>query len=95
MQSIGEPLLYTRRSVLLLAGAGLAPEVRAEVVALPPGHPYLQLPVQFAASLRPRLLTLTGQDRLDGCLQAARAELAQPARWGLTFTLVQTWATLP
>ena len=84
-----------RREYQLLAGAGLQPEVRAEVVALPPGHPYLQLPVQFAASLRPRLLTLTGQDRLDGCLQAARAELAQPARWGLTFTLVQTWATLP
>jgi len=51
--------------------------------------------VQFAASLRPRLLNLTGQDRLDRCIQAARAELAEPARWGLTFTLVQTWATLP
>ena len=51
--------------------------------------------MQFAASLRPRLLNLTSQDRLDRCIQAARAELAEPARWGLTFTLVQTWATLP
>ena len=84
-----------RREYQLLADAGLQPGVRAEVVALPPGHPYLHLPVQFAASLRPRLLNLTGQDRLDRCIQAARAELAEPARWGLTFTLVQTWATLP
>lgn len=84
-----------RREYQLLAGAGLQPDVRAEVVALPPGHPYLQLPVQFAASLRPRLLTLIDQDSLDSCIADARAELAEPARWGLTFTLIQTWATVP
>jgi ubiquinone/menaquinone biosynthesis C-methylase UbiE len=84
-----------RSEYQLLADAGLQPDVRTEVVALPPGHPYLQLPVQFAAALRPRLLNLTDQDSLDSCIAAARAELAEPTRWGLSFTLVQTWATLP
>jgi SAM-dependent methyltransferase len=61
----------------LLPGA----EIAAHVVALPPGHPYLQLPLQFARSL--------GLDDTE----AAAAELADPARWGLTWTLVQAWRT--
>jgi SAM-dependent methyltransferase len=66
---------------------------RADVVALPPTHPYLRLPVQFAASLRPRLVAAVDEAALDDCLAAAEDELADPARWGLTFTLVQTVAT--
>jgi SAM-dependent methyltransferase len=45
-----------RRQFELLRDAGLEPEVRAEVCALAPGHPYLRLPVQFSVSLEPRLL---------------------------------------
>ena len=78
----------------LLVAAGLDPRVRAEVVALEPGHPYLRLPLQFAAALRPRLLELVAESDLDATIAAADAELADPARWGLTFTLVQTWATI-
>ena len=37
-------------------------------VALEPGHPYLRLPLQFAASLRPRLLPLLDEPGLDGLL---------------------------
>jgi hypothetical protein len=33
------------------AGFGIAGNVRAEVLALPPGHPYLRLPLQFATAL--------------------------------------------
>ena len=66
--------------------------LRADVVALPPGHPYLRLPLQFAASLRPRLLGLVEEGELDSLISAAEAELSDPDRWGLTFTLVQTWA---
>jgi hypothetical protein len=73
---------------------GLRPGLRAELVALPPSHPYLRLPLQFAASLRPRLGAVARTEELDRWMGAAEAELADPARWGLTFTLVQTWATL-
>jgi len=44
--------------------AGLAPTVRARIVALVPGHPYLRLPLQFAASLRPRLEALISPTEL-------------------------------
>lgn len=83
-----------RTTYELLADAGLQPRVRAEIVALEPGHPYLRLPLQFAASLRPRLLTALGEDRLDGLLAAAALELDRPTTRGLTFTLVQTWTRL-
>jgi len=36
---------------------GIEARVRAEVLALPPGHPYLRLPLQFATALEGRLLT--------------------------------------
>jgi hypothetical protein len=60
--------------------------------ALAPGHPYLRLPVQFSVSLEPRLLRFVGRPELEELRQRAEAEIAQPGRWGTTFTLVQTWA---
>jgi SAM-dependent methyltransferase len=65
--------------------------LRACVVALPPGHPYLRLPLQFTASLRPRLDPLVGADVLTSLVRAAESELARPDAWGTTFTLVQAW----
>jgi SAM-dependent methyltransferase len=79
----------------LLQAQGLRPALRAEIVALEPGHPYLQLPLQFAASLRPRLLQETSEDELADLLAEAERELIDPHRRGLTFTLVQTWAIRP
>ncbi|HEX6701308.1 MAG TPA: class I SAM-dependent methyltransferase [Gaiellaceae bacterium] len=66
-----------RRLPSILPGA----ELSAHVAALPPGHPYLRVPLQFARSL--------GLDETDD----AEAELADPERWGLTFTLIQPWRT--
>jgi SAM-dependent methyltransferase len=76
----------------LLHGLGMQPEVRADIVALEPGHPYLRLPLQFAASLRPRLLEQVSESELDRLLAEVEDELADRTRHGLTFTLVQTWA---
>ena len=78
-----------------LRGAGIEPDIAAECLALAPGHPYLQLPVQFAVSLQPRLLALIEEAELDRLIEAARAELADPRRWGTTFTLVQAWGRTP
>lgn len=71
--------------------ADIEPEVRAEVLALPPGHPYLALPMEFATALDGLLRTLVDPDELDAILTQARAELRDPDRWGLTFTLTQCW----
>jgi SAM-dependent methyltransferase len=84
-----------RRLVEYLRGAGIEPNIAAECLALAPGHPYLQLPVQFAVSLQPRLLALIEEAELDRLIEAARAELADPRRWGTTFTLVQAWGRTP
>jgi len=66
-------------------------ELAAEVIALPPGHPYLRLPLQFATSLEPRLLDLVGRPELDRLRAEAETEIATPCRWGTTFTLIQAW----
>ena len=81
-----------RRHFALLRGLGLAPWLRAAVVALPPGHPYLRHPLQFARSLRSQ--ALVPEAELDALVGEAERELAAPDRWGMTFTLIQAWARL-
>ncbi len=76
-----------RRLPEYLRTAGIDPTIDCACVALEPDHPYLQLPVQFATSLRPKLLSLAREVELDRLLDAAKAELADPERWGTTFTL--------
>jgi len=78
----------------LLRRRGLHPRVRAEVAVLEPAHPYLRVPLQFAVSLRVRLLAFVEEERLDALCAQAEAGLADPERWGTTFTLVQTWAAV-
>lgn len=75
-----------------LLGSGA--ELAAEIVALPPAHAYLRLPLQFAASLEPKLLDLIGQDELARLRAEVETEIAAPGRWGTTFTLIQAWRRL-
>jgi SAM-dependent methyltransferase len=82
---------YHRR---LLRDFGIEGNVGAEVLALEPGHPYLRLPLQFAASLEGRLLSLVSADELQELHEQGEAELREPDRWGTTFTLLQCWGRL-
>jgi SAM-dependent methyltransferase len=75
----------------LLRSAGIEGSVRAEVLALPPGHPYLRLPLQFATALEERLLDIVIADELEQLRKQAENELEEPGRWGTTFTLLQCW----
>ena len=76
----------------LLREIGIAdPGIDAHVIALKPGHPYLRLPIQFSVSLERPLLQTVSADGLASLRRAAEAELADPARWGTTFTVVQSW----
>ena len=77
---------------LLQESLGAAPATRTHVLGLEAGHPYLRLPLHFAASLSPQLRELLGDDELDGLLATAAGEIDEPGRGGTTFTLVQSWA---
>jgi SAM-dependent methyltransferase len=79
----------------LLRGVGIAePELDAHLVVLGPGHPYLRLPLQFSVALESRLLERLTEDELSSLRRQAEAELAEPGRWGTTFTLIQCWGRL-
>jgi SAM-dependent methyltransferase len=84
-----------RHHLQLLRDFGIEGSVRADVVALPPGHPYLGLPLQFATALEPRLLALVTEEELGRLRGDAEAELQDEARWGTTFTLLQFWGRTP
>jgi SAM-dependent methyltransferase len=84
-----------RTHLALLDEFGIEGNVRAEVVALPPGHPYLALPLQFASSLEERLLSIVSADELAQLREEGEAELSEPNRWGTTFTLIQCWGRCP
>ena len=84
-----------RKHLHLLREFGIEGNVRAEVIALPPGHPYLRLPLQFATSLEERLLSLVTADELRALREQGETELQEPGRWGTTFTLLQCWGPVP
>ncbi len=75
----------------LLRGCGIEGNVRAEVLALPPGHPYLQLPLQMSAGLEPRLRSFVDTEELKQLNQEAENELQESGRWGTTLTVIQSW----
>jgi len=79
----------------LFRGIGIEnPELDAHVIALNPGHPYLRLPLQFSVALESRLLGTLSKEELSSLRRQAESELAEPDRWGTTFTLIQAWARL-
>jgi SAM-dependent methyltransferase len=70
------------------------PGIDAHVIALEPGHPYLRLPLQFSVALESRLLETLSENELASLRREAETELAEPGRWGTTFTLIQSWGRL-
>jgi SAM-dependent methyltransferase len=84
-----------RMHLELLSEFGIEGNVSAEVLALPPGHPYLRLPLQFVTALEEKLLSLVSADELDQLRKEGEAELREPALWGTTFTLLQCWGRCP
>jgi SAM-dependent methyltransferase len=79
----------------LFRGVGVEAHMLAEVLVLPPGHPYLRLPVQMTTGLAPRLQHLVDAGELARLQQEAETELQDPGRWGTTFTLIQSWGRRP
>ena len=67
----------------------------AQVLAMPPGHRLLRLPVMMATSLRPVILRDTAEPELDARIAAAEELYARPSTHGTSFTLVQVWGRPP
>jgi ubiquinone/menaquinone biosynthesis C-methylase UbiE len=86
----GEPETFAAQ-LKAFRTAGIEPDVRADVQALPPGHPYATLPIEYATALGGLIQTFTDPEEFEAILKRARAEVADPHRWGLTFTLTQCW----
>jgi SAM-dependent methyltransferase len=84
-----------RKQLHLFQRVGITASVSADVLALPPGHPYLRLPLQFTTALEPRLLTFLDSAELTQLREQAEDELNAPGRWGTTFTLLQSWGRRP
>jgi hypothetical protein len=47
--------------------------------------------LEFSVALESRLLEVLSKDELASLRQDVEAELAEPGRWGTTFTLIQSW----
>jgi hypothetical protein len=72
-------------------------QIRAAVLALPHGHPYRRLPIQFAASLRERILEggLIHATELDDVIAACEDVASEPDTYITSFIVTQAWGWLP
>lgn len=68
-------------------------QTHACIHALTNAHPYMRLPLQFAGSLRERILAaeLVEAGQLDALMNTVDGILSKPDTGVLTFVLVQTW----
>jgi SAM-dependent methyltransferase len=81
-----------RRTHAMLQGRGAEDvQMRAAVVALAPGHPYLRLPVQFATSLEKRILDggMMGRSELDEAIAECERVASNHQTTGTTFVVMQ------
>jgi len=82
----------------MLRHAGLEDvQVRAHVLTLPPGHPYRRLPIQFATSLRRRILEgeLLTATQFSAAIADCEAAADDENTVCTTFTLMQAWGRKP
>ena len=83
-----------QRTYGMLRQAGLEEvRIRAAVVALHNGHPYMRLPIQFATSLRQRILDarLLTEAQLEEALAACEKITRNPETFVMSFIVTQVW----
>jgi SAM-dependent methyltransferase len=87
-----------QRTYGLLRQAGLENvQIRAAVVALPPTHPFLRAAIQFATSLRQRIVEggFLTETELDEAIEACEASAQDSGTCGLSFLVTQVWGWKP
>jgi len=83
-----------QRTYKMLLDAGLHDvDLRAAIVALHSAHPYMRLPIQFAASLRARILDggLLTETQLDSAILECEEVVQRPETSVLSFVVTQVW----
>ena len=72
-------------------------QIRAAVVALPPTHPFLRAAIQFATSLRQRIIEggLLTEQELDEAIEACEVSAQDPGTCGISFVVTQVWGWKP
>ena len=87
-----------QRTYGMLQQAGLEEvRIRAAVIALHNGHPYMRLPIQFATSLRPRIVDggLLTEVELDEALAVCEEIAKNPDTFVMSFIVTQVWGRKP
>ena len=87
-----------QRTYGMLRRAGLQDvQLRAAVLAFADDHPYRRLPIQFATSLRERILDNHLIDRadLDDLIADCETVAADPDTYITTFIVTQVWGRMP
>ncbi|MDE3091135.1 MAG: methyltransferase domain-containing protein [Chloroflexota bacterium] len=83
-----------QRTFGMLRRAGLDDiQIRAAIIALQDKHPYKRLPIQFATSLRKRILDagILGESELDNALAECEQIAGDPEAIVLSFVVTQVW----
>ncbi len=85
------------RSACSAASAWRGARLRAAVVALQDGHPYMRLPIQFATTLRARILDggLMTAEELDVAMAGCEAVAKDPDTTVTSFVVTQVWGRKP
>ncbi len=87
-----------QRTLGMLRRAGLQDvQIRAAVIALQDQHPYKRLPIQFATSLRKRILDagLLSESELDATIAECEQIASDPETMVLSFIVTQVWGRKP
>ena len=87
-----------QRTYSMLKQAGLEEvRIRAAVIALHNGHPYMRLPIQFATSLRQQIVDggLLTEVELEEVLAVCEEIAKNPDTFVMSFILTQVWGRKP
>jgi SAM-dependent methyltransferase len=87
-----------KRTYELFGKAGLEDlRLRAAVLALPPQHPYMRMPLMAMTALQPHILQqgLATAEELESMLAHVEQRTLEPATVQLTFVTVQVWGRKP
>ncbi len=83
-----------QRTFGMLRHAGLEDmQLRAAVIALQDQHPYKRLPIQFATSLRKRIIDagLLSDSELDSAIAECEQVASDPETIVISFVVIQVW----
>jgi len=94
-RGLGRDFDTGRRVRSLLRACGDVPVLRAQVLALPPGHVYRAIMLMGASVIRDKLADRIGAEEVDRLLAVAEEELDDPELWSTSLMLIQGWVRLP